>query len=642
MKKKQTNDVYRWGLKGMVILMVLPFVTGITECSRRYPLRPPRHNPSTLLSRARALFDRIPHRMPGSFGDTPAMVELGQQLYFENGMSVNKTQSCNDCHPIDRNAAGVDNLPTSPGAEGIFGPRNAPTVLNAGFQFVQFWDGRAADLVEQAKGPILNPIEMGMPDAQAVVDRVRDLGYEDDFNRAYPFDEEPLNYENIARSIAAFERTLITRNRFDWYLAGYEKALTDPQKKGLQLFIDKGCVQCHSGPVLGGQFYQKIGIFGEYPYLEEDDRGRYEVTHDTADLDVFKVPILREVALTGPYFHNGKVATLGEAVDLMARLQLNITLARDDIHAILRFLVVLSDLERTIAPPPAEAMRDNGVWVQKNIADVPDGPAKYGLELLTNTYTMIGPGAEDPEMRYSGNALACTNCHQESGTKQFGLSWQNVIHRYPVYRDRSGKEATIEDRINGCLQRSMNGKPMPEDSIEMQAIVAFFEWLSEDLPENLVGIGRPSLDYPNRRADLALGNEYYRIYCQSCHGTEGQGYSAPWENGASTIPPLWGQKTFNIGAGMHRMLTSAQFLRSNMPLGIPWDQPTVTAEEAYDLSGYFNSFERPTMADLEKDYPDLATKPIDTPYPPYADPFPQEQHQFGPFQPIKAYYQNRN
>jgi len=647
MRKRQTKKSGRWAFWGLALVLILPLmiVTGCSDSDSDDDSDPIARNedndPTELMSRSRILFGQIPDTMPGSENDTQEMAALGEQLYFEKAMSINKTQSCNDCHPIDRNAAGADNMTTSPGALGKFGPRNSPTTLNAGFQFVQFWDGRAEDLKEQAKGPPLNPIEMGMPDKEAIEESVRQKGYEDDFQRAYPYEEEPLTYDNIARSIAAFERTLITRNEFDQYLAGDEDALTDEQKTGLRLFIEKGCVQCHSGPVLGGQFFEKLGIFGEYPYVEEDDRGLYEVTADPADMDVFKVPILREVALTGPYFHNGQVDTLGEAVDLMARLQLNKTLTRDEIHSILRFLPTLSDTERTTAPPPPEASTD-GVWVEKNVENVPEGEAKYGMELLTNTYSLIGPGAEDENMRYSGNELACSSCHQEVGTKQYGLTWQNVMYRYPTYRNRSAQVASIEDRVNGCLQRSMDGRPMPVDSREMQAIVAFFEWMSQDLPDNLHGVGRPSLDYPDRRADLALGAENYRIYCQSCHGADGQGYTAPREDGASTIPPLWGDGAYNIGAGTHRLLTSAEFLRSNMPLGTPWDDPAVTAEQAYDISGYYNSFERPTMEGLEDDYPDLTTKPVDSPYPPYADDFSREQHQFGPFQPIKEYYDNLN
>ncbi len=633
------------------------------------PAAPAPQEPSTLMARSQVLFGELPSQMPGALSDTPARVALGERLYFEQGISINKDQSCNTCHPIDRNAAGADNRITSPGSKNDFGPRNSPTTLNAGFHFRQFWDGRAADLKEQAGGPILNPIEMGMPDEQDVLERLRALeGYPDAFAAAFPKDDPAINYDNVGEAIAAFERTLITRNRFDQYLAGEESALSNAQKEGLTLFIDAGCVQCHNGPVLGGQFYQKVGIFGDYPYPEEFDPatgtveettidyGRSEVTGDPADQYFFKVPSLREVVLTSPYYHNGRVRTLGEAVDLMSRLQLNKTLNRDEVHALLRFLVSLSDIERTTATPPPEAVQKIGWWQPPNMDEMPDGDIRYGYELLTRTASLIGPAAEDEEMRYAGNNLTCSNCHQEAGAKPFGLTWLGVANRYPQYRNRAAAMASLEDRINGCMQRSMNGEPLPVDSEEMQAIVAFFNWMTpEDTPEELHGVGRITLRNPSRRADLAGGAENYRIYCQGCHGTpdwpEHAGYSAPWEpEGAMTVPPLWENtdvKPFNNGAGMHRLLTSAEFMKTNMPLGTVWDDPFLSDEQAYDVAGYYLFFGedvRPKMDPefLKTDYPDLTTKPVDSPYPPYADDFPQAQHQLGPYQPIAAFYESLN
>ncbi len=650
--------IVRWIFIGLLSAFLLTGITGCDDDDDDCPTCPtlseeetddpvvtptpaPTAEPSQLLNRSRALFGTLPEKMPGESNDTPAMIALGEKLYFEQAISVNKTQSCNDCHPLNGIDAGADNLPTSPGAKGKQGPRNSPTVLNAGYQFNQFWDGRAGDLAEQAKGPILNPIEMGMPDEQDVLNRLNELGYEAEFAAAFPNQNDPVVYDNVGTAIAAFERTLKTRNRLDLYLAGNEAALTDEQKAGLELFIDKGCVQCHNGPLLGGMFYEKVGIFGDYPYIEEDDHGRYGVTGDPADMNVFKVPMLREVALTSPYFHNGQVATMGEAVDLMARLQLNETLDREEIHSILRFLVILSDIQRTTAPPPPEAVQQNAWWNRPNFDNMPNDQVRYGYELLTRTYNTMGPGAEDESMRYTGNMLMCSSCHQEAGTKRFGLTWIGVSHRYPKYRNREAVMSSIEDRINGCMQRSMNGEPLPKDGEEMKAIVAFFDWMSQGVPEDLFGVGRPTLYYPNRRANLGTGGHVYTIYCQSCHGSDGMGYSAaPEEDGALTVPALWGDGVYNIGAGMHRLLTSAEFARVNMPLGTRWDQPAITDEQAYDVSGYYNSFPHPSMENLEEDYPDLTTKPIDSPYPPYADDFSQEQHKYGPYPPIKAYYDN--
>ncbi|MES2572623.1 MAG: cytochrome c peroxidase, partial [Verrucomicrobiota bacterium] len=254
----------------------------------------------------------LPEKMPGSEKDTPAMIELGRQLYFDVRLSANNSQSCNTCHAVDRKLGGVDNEATSLGAFGKRGGRNSPTVLNAGFHATQFWDGRAGDLVAQAKGPILNPIEMGMPSEQAVVDKLAAIAqYREAFAQTFTGDSTSLSYENIARAIAAFERTLITRDRFDDFLKGADQALNDEESKGFDLFVSVGCVSCHNGPALGGSSYQKLGVLNPY---NTTDMGRFDVTKDDADKFKFKVPSLRNIAITGPYFHDGAKATLRETV----------------------------------------------------------------------------------------------------------------------------------------------------------------------------------------------------------------------------------------------------------------------------------------------------------------------------------------
>ena len=175
---------------------------------------------AALLAEAKQVFARLPEKMPGSENDTPEKIELGKKLYFETAISINKKQSCNSCHRVDENRGGVDNLPTSPGAEGKLGGRNSPTTLNAGLHIAQFWDGRAADLAAQAKGPVLNPIEMGMPDEDLVLERLKEAGYEPMFKKVFPKDQAPVTYANYAEAVAAFERTLITRDRFDDFLGG--------------------------------------------------------------------------------------------------------------------------------------------------------------------------------------------------------------------------------------------------------------------------------------------------------------------------------------------------------------------------------------------------------------------------------------
>lgn len=305
----------------------------------------------TLLSQAQTIFGVLPDKMPGSENDTPELIALGEKLYHEKQLSVNGTQSCNSCHMVDNGKSGVDNLPTSPGAQGALGKRNSPTVLNAGFHFAQFWDGRAADLVEQAKGPILNADEMAMPSEAEVEKRLSaSQDYTAAFAAAFPKEKKPITYQNVANAIAAFERTLVSRSRYDDYVAGKKDALTDVEKRGLQTFIASGCITCHVSPTFGGTMYQKLGLVMPY---DTKDAGRYEVTKDPADSLMFKVPSLRNVALTAPYYHDGSIPTLDSAVSLMSWHQLGKKLEARDLQLIVAFLQSLSDPSRTVAAAPA-------------------------------------------------------------------------------------------------------------------------------------------------------------------------------------------------------------------------------------------------------------------------------------------------
>lgn len=290
----------------------------------------------------------LPDKMPGAEKDTPAMIKLGEKLYFEKRMSINGKQSCNDCHRVDNNFAGVDHEATSPGAEGKRGDRNSPTTLNAGFHFAQFWDGRAKDLEEQAKGPVLNPVEMAMPTEAEVIKRLNeDKEYPKLFKAAFPGEEKPINYDTFARAIAAFERTLITRDRFDDFLKGDDKAITAIELKGLDLFLNTGCITCHTGPTIGGNMYQKIGVI--HPYPNQKDLGRIKITNEEWDELRFKVPSLRNVAITWPYFHDGNVAQLNEAVKQMAYMQLGKELTKDEVEALTAFLNAMTDKTRRAA-----------------------------------------------------------------------------------------------------------------------------------------------------------------------------------------------------------------------------------------------------------------------------------------------------
>ena len=299
---------------------------------------------SDVQAQAKMFFGALPDKMPGATNDTPEMVKLGERLFHEKKLSANGTQSCNSCHRVDSKLGGVDNEATSPGAFGKRGGRNSPTVLNAGFQTAQFWDGRAETLEHQAKGPILNPIEMAMTsDAEAIKRLKEDAEYSTLFQTAFPKEKEPLTYDNVARAIAAFERTLITRDRFDDFQKGDAKALTAKELRGLKTFVEAGCATCHSGPVLGGNSFQKRGLV--HPW-ETSDLGRADVTKEDADKHKFKVPMLRNIALTGPYFHDGKVVSLDEAVRKMGWHQLDKRLTEEEVADIVAFLNALTDKER--------------------------------------------------------------------------------------------------------------------------------------------------------------------------------------------------------------------------------------------------------------------------------------------------------
>lgn len=301
----------------------------------------PALNPATVRTNAALFLSPIPDKIPGADKDTAALVGLGKELYFEKRLSKNGTQSCNTCHAVDGGRAGVDNEPTSPGAFGKRGDRNSPTVFNAALHMAQFWDGRAPDLKEQAKGPILNPVEMAMATEAEVLDRLKaDKNYPAQFKTAFAGESDPVNYENVAKAIAAFERTLITRDRLDDFLNGQDDALTVAEMRGLNTFLKAGCTTCHNGPLLGGNSYQKSGLIK--PYINQADVGRASVTKDDDDKFKFKVPSLRNIAVTHPYFHDGKVGSLHEAVRNMADMQLGMQLSQEQEADLVAFLKALT------------------------------------------------------------------------------------------------------------------------------------------------------------------------------------------------------------------------------------------------------------------------------------------------------------
>jgi len=301
-------------------------------------LASPAHAQSTdLVKEANKFFKPLPAAMPAPADNptTPEKVALGKMLFFEPRLSKSDTVSCNSCHNLA--TGGVDNLPTSMGHLAQFGPRNSPTVLNAGLEIAQFWDGRAPSLEEQAKGPILNPLEMAMPDIELVLSRLRTIPeYAERFKQAFPNDKEPITYDNIAKAIAAYERTLLTPSRFDQFLAGKADALSAKEQQGLKLVIEKGCIQCHNGVGAGGGMFQKFGIRERYEF--SDDQGRYNVTKKDEDRYFFKVPMWRNVTRTAPYFHDGSIWDLKEAIRIMGRLQLGKQLTDEEVEPIVAFL----------------------------------------------------------------------------------------------------------------------------------------------------------------------------------------------------------------------------------------------------------------------------------------------------------------
>jgi cytochrome c peroxidase len=307
-----------------------------------------------LLARSRQVFDPIPSAPPELPGNpaTPAKIELGKDLYFDPRLSSSHAISCSSCHNLG--LGGADAQPTSIGHHWQRGGRNAPTVLNAVFNLAQFWDGRAKDLEEQAGGPVVNPIEMASQKTDAVDLLEAIPGYRATFAEAFPGEAEPITLTNAQKAIAVFEATLITPNApFDRFLDGDANALSPIQKEGLALFLDKGCAGCHNGVNIGGGMYAKFGLALKpgVEFLPPEDKGRSKITKADEDEYLFKVPTLRNIALTAPYFHTGKEWDLRKAVALMAATQVGEQLSAADIDKITAFLGGLTGDQPKITYP---------------------------------------------------------------------------------------------------------------------------------------------------------------------------------------------------------------------------------------------------------------------------------------------------
>jgi cytochrome c peroxidase len=307
-----------------------------------------------LLATARQQFQPIPTappELPGNAATSPK-VELGKMLYFDPRLSASHAISCSSCHNIG--LGGADAEPTSIGHRWQHGGRNAPTVLNAVFNKVQFWDGRAKDLEQQAGGPMANPVEMASPEAH-VAEQLKGIpGYGDLFAMAFPGESDPITLANAQKAIAVFEATLITPNApFDRFLKGDANALSPAQKSGLAAFMEKGCSGCHNGIGIGGGMYAPFGVV-ETPgaeFLPPADKGRFMVTKTPSDEYVFKVPTLRNIALTAPYFHTGQAWDLRQAVAVMGVSQLGTQLSDDDVSNITAFLGSLTGEQPQVTYP---------------------------------------------------------------------------------------------------------------------------------------------------------------------------------------------------------------------------------------------------------------------------------------------------
>ena len=274
---------------------------------------------------------------------------------------------------------------------------------------------------------------------------------------------------------------------------------------------------------------------------------------------------------------------------------------------------------------------------------LPDDPygklVKYGKELSERTFAHIGPEVRNPKMRYAGNNLACVSCHEAGGTKPFAMPWVGTHATFPQYRGREDEVSTIEERVNGCMERSMAGKPLPLDSREMKAFVTYMHFLSKHVPvaAKVQGQGLPPFKAPDRKADTVAGSKVYAEKCASCHGENGAGVrnGPPGSATGYAFPPLWGKDSFNTGAGMNRLLTASAFIKTNMPLGAAHGQPQLSDDEAYDVAAFVLSQPRKVKPHLERDFPARWNKPVDAAFGPYVTGMSAEQHKYGPFGPLQ-------
>lgn len=279
---------------------------------------------------------------------------------------------------------------------------------------------------------------------------------------------------------------------------------------------------------------------------------------------------------------------------------------------------------------------ESEIWTAPDSTLIPETPEgsmiRFGKELISHTSRYLGPRGKIARI---SNGMNCQNCHLKSGTVPYGNNYAAVVSTYPKFRARSGAIETIEKRVNDCIERSLNGKRLPENSVEMRAIMAWFKWVGKDVKAGTTpkGTGITSLPFLKRAADPARGKMVYTKYCQLCHGAEGKGFKDP-ESFEWKYPPLAGSGSYNTGAGLFRLSRFAGYVKSNMPYGTTWLNPVLKDEEAWDVAAYVNSLKRPEKH-FSEDWPDIALKPFDHPFGPYADTFSESQHKYGPFELIR-------
>lgn len=287
------------------------------------------------------------------------------------------------------------------------------------------------------------------------------------------------------------------------------------------------------------------------------------------------------------------------------------------------------------APAPAKTT-EAAVWQAPDTSTIPHSPEgdmiRYGRELIAHTATYLGPKGNIGQQT---NGMNCQNCHLDAGTKPWGNNYSGVSATYPKFRTRSGNMETIVKRVNDCLSRSLNGKPLDSTGHEMKAILAYMQWVGRDVPKGKMppGSGIRKLAYLNRAADPQKGKQVYETKCQRCHGTDGQGIMQP-DQLTYVYPPLWGPHSYNTAAGLYRLSHFAGYVKDNMPFGTNYRNAELKDEEAWDVAAFVNSQPRPSVH-FSKDWPVIASKPVDHPFGPYADTFSQQQHKYGPFGPIQ-------